>query len=70
MKEKNLEIQVVNSEEEFNLFWNMHHEYMNRDIFPNDELGLEITEKEREWFSSSEYKKHMNKLFLRDIDGM
>lgn len=33
MKEKNLEIQVVNSEEEFNLFWNMHHEYMNRDIY-------------------------------------
>lgn len=62
MKEKNLEIQVVNSEEEFKLFWDMHYEYMNRDIFPNDELGLEITEKEREWFFSSEYKKHMYKL--------
>ena len=68
MKEKNLEIQVVNSEEEFKLFWDMHYEYMNRDIFPNDELGLEITEKEGEWFFSSEYKEHMNKLFLRDID--
>ena len=68
MKEKNLEIQVVNSEEEFKLFWDMHYEYMNRDIFPNDELGLEITEKEGEWFFSSEYKKHMYKLFLRDID--
>lgn len=68
MKEKGIEIKIVNSEDEFKLFWEMHSEYMNRDIFPNDETGLKMTEEEQEWFSSSEYKEHMHKLFSRDVD--
>lgn len=68
MKEKGVEIKIVNSEEEFKLFWDMHHEYLNKDIFPNDEAGLNVTEEEQEWFSSSEYKTHMHKLFSRDTD--
>lgn len=68
MKEKNLDIRIVNSSEEFKLFWDMHSEYMNRDIFPNDEIGLKVTEEERKWFFSSEYREHMHKLFSRDVD--
>lgn len=68
MKEKGIETKIVNSEEEFKLFWDMLHEYMIRDIFPNDEVGLKMTEEEQEWFSSSEYKEHMHKLFSRDTD--
>lgn len=68
MKEKGLEIKIVNSEEDFKLFWDMHCEYLNRDIFPNNSIGLKITEEEQIWFSSSEYKEHMHKLFSRDID--
>lgn len=67
MKKKSIEIKIVNSEEEFKLFWDMHHEYLNRDIFPNDDTGLVMTEEE-EWFSSLEYKEHMQKLFSRDVD--
>ena len=68
MMEKGIEVKIVNSEEEFKLFWDMHHEYLNKDIFPNDEIGLKMTEEELEWFSSSEYRKHMHKLFSRDTD--
>lgn len=68
MKKKSIEIKIVNSEEEFKLFWDMHHEYLNRDIFPNDDTGLVMTEEEEEWFSSLEYKEHMQKLFSRDVD--
>lgn len=68
MKEKGIEIRIVKSEEEFKLFWDMHHEYMNKDIFPNDEVGLKMTEEDLEWFSSSEYKEHMHKLFSRETD--
>lgn len=68
MKRKGIEIKIVNSEEEFKLFWDMHQKYLNEDIFPNDETGLEMAGEELEWFSSSEYKAHMHKLFSRDID--
>ncbi len=68
MEERDLEIQIVNSEEEFKLFWNMYYEYMNRDVFPNDELGLELTEEDTKWFFSIEHKSHMYGLFSRDID--
>lgn len=43
MKEKGIEIKMVDSEEEFELFWEMHREYMNRDIYPSDEIGLKMT---------------------------
>lgn len=68
MKEKGIEFKIVKSEEDFKLFWDIHNEYMKRDIFPNDELGLKMTKEEQEWFSSSVYKEHMHKLFSRDID--
>ncbi|WP_236913731.1 GNAT family N-acetyltransferase [Clostridium sp. Cult2] len=68
MMEKGIEIKIAKSEEEFKLFWQLHNEYMNRDIFPNDEIGLKMTEEEQEWFSSSEYKEHMHKLFSRNVD--
>lgn len=68
MKEKGIEIKIVNSDEEFKLFWDMHHEYLNRDIFPNDEIGLKVTEEEQKWFSSLEHEEHMHKLFSRDVD--
>lgn len=68
MNEKGIEIKIAKSEEEFKLFWDMHNEYMKRDIFPNDELGLKLTEEDKEWFSSSVYKEQMHKLFSRDTD--
>lgn len=68
MGEKGIEIKIVNSGEEFKMFWDMHHEYLNKDIFPNDEIGLKVTEEEQKWFSSSEYKEDMHKLFSRDTD--
>ena len=67
MNKKGMEIKIINSEEEFKLFWDMHHKYLNKDIFPNDATGLVMTE-EQEWFSSLEYKEHMHKLFTRDVD--
>jgi len=68
MREKDLEVRIVNSEEDFNIFWNMYYEYMKRDIFPNDELGLKLTEEDKKWFFSLEYKDQMEKLFARKID--
>lgn len=68
MNKKGIEIKIVNSEEEFKLFWDMHHKYLNEDIFPHDDMGFKTTEEEQEWFSSLEYKEHMHKLFTRDVD--
>ena len=68
MEEKDLEIKIVNSEEEFKLFWEMYYEYMNKDIYPNDELGLQLTEEDLKRFSSTEHKAHMHKLFSRIVD--
>lgn len=68
MKGKNIEIKIVNSEEEFKLFWNMNYEYLESDIFPNDDIGLKIREAEQKWFYSTEYKKVMYKLFSREKD--
>ncbi len=49
-------------------FWNLRDEYMVRDIFEYDELGNELTEEDKEWFLSSEYRNHMHKLFKKIID--
>lgn len=68
MGKKDLEIQIVNSEEEFKLFWDMYYEYMERDIFPSDELGLELTEEDTKWFFSMEHRNYMNELFSRDMN--
>ncbi|QQK08682.1 GNAT family N-acetyltransferase [Miniphocaeibacter halophilus] len=68
MKENNLEIKIINSREELDLLWNMRDEYMYRDILSNDKIGLEITEKDREWLLSPEYRDYMEKLFFRNIN--
>lgn len=68
MEDRNLEIKVVNSKEEFKLFWEIYYEYMNRDIYPNDELGLQLTEEDLKRFFSREHKTHMHKLFSRIVD--
>ncbi len=66
--EKNLCIEIIEKEEDVKKFWQLHDEYMLRDIFPNSSLGRPLTEDEKKWFFSDEYRSVLTALTKRNID--
>lgn len=65
---KNIDLKYINTENEMKKLWSLHKEYMERDIFKNDELGVELTEDDRKYFLSKEYRDEINKILERDIN--
>lgn len=61
-------INIAVTNDDLQTFWNLRDEYMVRDVFTFDELGNKLTDEEKEWFLSSEYRNHMNSLFGRITD--
>ncbi|MDR0890293.1 MAG: GNAT family N-acetyltransferase [Oscillospiraceae bacterium] len=47
-------------------FWEKHAQYLQRDIFPND--GEPLTDEDRAYFSSDEYRGQIDNLCTREID--
>jgi GNAT superfamily N-acetyltransferase len=70
MENLNLIIKDAETKEEIDLFWIERNKYMNEDVIPNDSLGNPITDEEKKWFFSKEYKDHIMKLYSRKTDKL
>lgn len=49
-------------------YWNLHWEYLNRNIFPHSTLGNEFDEEDKEYFRSKEYRGVMENYMDRNPD--
>jgi GNAT superfamily N-acetyltransferase len=65
----NYTLHYVETPAELDLFWARRDRYMREDMLPNCTLKP-VTEEEREWFFSADYKEHLTRLFKRKIDPL
>lgn len=65
---KSMTIKILDTEEELKKFWIMMDEYMVKDIFPYSSIGRVLSQEDKEWFFSSEYRNALYALSKRDID--
>jgi len=65
---KSMTIQILHSEDELKRFWILMDEYMLRDIFPYSSIGKVLSQEDKEWFFSSDYRNALYALSKRDID--
>ncbi len=65
---KSMTIKILDTEEELKEFWIMMDEYMVKDILPNSSIGRVLSQEDKEWFFSSEYRNVLHALSKRDID--
>jgi GNAT superfamily N-acetyltransferase len=49
-------------------FWQAKYEFFLRDVFPNNDIGSPITEEDRAYFLSGEYRARIEALSSRDVD--
>lgn len=70
MGEKMEEISIfqICSHEDMERFWREHAIYMERDILPNVTLGGKLSEEEKKWLFSENYKKGYEEMMKRHID--
>jgi len=65
---KSMTIKILHTEDELKKFWTMMDEYMARDIFPYSSIGRVLSQEDKEWFSSTEYRTALYALSKRDVD--
>ena len=61
-------VRPVRTMEEYDAFWNAKYEFFHRDIFPNCDIGSPLTQEDREYFLSREYRDRIDALCSREID--
>jgi len=65
---KSISIKILHTNDELKKFWMMMGEYMLRDIFPNSSIGRVLSQEDKDWFFSSEYRNALDALSKREID--
>ena len=65
---QSMTIKILHTEDELKKFWIMMDEYMVRDIFPYSSIGRVLSQEDKEWFFSSEYRNALYTLSKRDVD--
>jgi len=66
--ESNINLYYVKSKKDIDCFWEKRNQYFQNDIIPNREDKL--TDSDKEWFFSNEYKEHIMTLFKRNTDPL
>lgn len=64
MNHENLTLHYLTTEAELKEFWVLRDRYMVEDVIPN--ANPPITDEEKDWFFSKEYRVHMESLFWRE----
>ena len=64
----NLALEVVSTEEQREEFWKEKNRYLIKDVFPNGDMGVELTREEQSWFFSKEYREALDALCERKVD--
>ncbi len=65
---QSMTIQILHTEDELKKFWVLMDEYMVRDIFPYSSIGRVLSQEDKEWFFSSDYRNALYALSKRDVD--
>ena len=64
----NLTLEFISTEEQREEFWKEKNRYLIKDVFPNGDMGLELTREEQSWFFSKEYREAFDALCERTVD--
>jgi ribosomal protein S18 acetylase RimI-like enzyme len=61
-------IEIIDNDKEIKEFWRLLDEYMIRDILPYASLGRSLTEEDKKWFFSDDYRNALLSVTKRSID--